>query len=135
MAKYLNMIIRWMARAHDAILTLNDSLETHFSDKQLHFLVIGALGMLMIFIVYPLFKALAEHGHTMVVAWIYVFTLILVITFAIEIGQWYSGTGSMETMDIAYGVLGFLVMFFIFAVLRGIFKAIKGAFRKDEGRH
>ena len=135
MRDFIYRIIRWIADAHDHILSINDSGQYYFNDKQLHFLVIGALGMLMIFIVYPLFKALAEHGHTMVVAWIYVFTLILVITFAIEIGQWYSGTGSMETMDIAYGVLGFLVMFFIFAVLRGIFKAIKGAFRKDEGRH
>ena len=135
MRDFIYRIIRWIADVHDQILSINDSGQYYFNDKQLHFLVIGALGMLMIFIVYPLFKALAEHGHTMVVAWIYVFTLILVITFAIEIGQWYSGTGSMETMDIAYGVLGFLVMFFIFAVLRGIFKAIKGAFRKDEGRH
>jgi len=33
--------------------------------------------------VYPVFKWLAKRNHVMVIAWIYVFTLIIVITFAI----------------------------------------------------
>ena len=36
----------------------------------------------------------------MVIAWIYVFTLIIVITFAIEIGQKVTNTGNMEFADI-----------------------------------
>ena len=88
--------------------------------------------MLLIFILYPTFKFLAKHGHTMVIAWAYVFTLILVITFAIEIGQWYTGTGVMESEDIAYGVTGFLVMFFIFAVIRGLYHTLRSMLRKDD---
>ncbi len=125
-------LITWIAWIHDKILTINDSRSFFLTDKQLHFLVIGLLGLLMIFIVYPIFKALAESGHTMVIAWIYVFTLILVITFAIEIGQWYSGTGTMEAADIAYGILGFLAVFAVFAVIRGIFHAILRLFRKKD---
>ncbi len=125
-------LITWVAWVHDKILTINDSRSFFLTDKQLHFLVIGLLGLLMIFIVYPIFKALAESGHTMVIAWIYVFTLILVITFAIEIGQWYSGTGTMEAADIAYGILGFLAVFAVFAVIRGIFHAILRLFRKKD---
>lgn len=53
------------------------------------------------------------------VAWIYVFTLIIVITFAIEIGQKVTNTGNMEFADIVFGVVGFIVMFFIFAVHPG----------------
>ena len=67
-------LITWIAWIHDKILTINDSRSFFLTDKQLHFLVIGLLGLLMIFIVYPIFKALAESGHTMVIAWIYVFT-------------------------------------------------------------
>ena len=80
-------MIEYVEKIHNYIMGLNDKYEYDFSDKQLHFLVIGAIGMLLIFIVYPLFKWLARTGHVMVIAWIYVFTVILVITFAIEIGQ------------------------------------------------
>ena len=137
MRSIINFLVYWIASIHDKILTINDSRAFFLTDKQLHFVVIGILGLLMIFIVYPIFKALAESGHTMVIAWIYVFTLILVITFAIEIGQWYSGTGVVETADIAYGIMGFLATFAVFAVIRGIYHAILRLLKRDriEGKH
>ena len=113
-----------VAQIHNAIMDLNNAYEVNFTDKELHFLVIGLLGMAMIFVVYPLFKYLAKHNHEMVIAWIYVFTVILVITFAIEIGQKITNTGHMEFADIMYGVVGFLAMFFVFSILRGIYHLI-----------
>ena len=53
-----------------------------YVDKQLHFLVIGIIGMLILVIIYPLFKILSEN-HILAIAFIYVFTVIVVITFAI----------------------------------------------------
>lgn len=114
-----------IARIHNYIMHMNDRFEYDFSDKDLHFLVIGILGMLMIFVVYPLFKWLAGKNHVMVIAWIYVFTLIIVITFAIEIGQKISNTGNMEFADIMFGVMGFIVMFAVFAVIRSIYHGIR----------
>ncbi|MBO5995236.1 MAG: hypothetical protein J6Q41_06965 [Firmicutes bacterium] len=125
-------LVNWIAGIHDKILSINDSRSFFLTDKQLHFLVIGLLGLLMIFIIYPIFKSLAENGHTMVVAWIYVFTVILVITFAIEIGQWYSGTGTMELADVGYGVAGFIVIFAVFAIIRGIYHAILRLVKKEK---
>lgn len=125
MKEFLYRIIDIIARMHSRILGLNDAYEYHFTDKELHFLVIGILGMAFIFVIYPLFKWLAKRDHVMVIAWIYVFTLIIVITFAIEIGQKVSHTGNMEFSDIMFGVFGFIVMFFIFAVIREIYKGIK----------
>ena len=54
----------------------------------------------------------------MIITWIYVFTLILVITFAVEIGQRLTKTGEMEFADIVFGVGGFIVMFAVFALIR-----------------
>ena len=125
-------LVNWIVGIHDKILSINDSRSFFLTDKQLHFLVIGLLGLAMIFIIYPIFKALAENGHTMVIAWIYVFTVILVITFAIEIGQWYAGTGTMELADVAYGVAGFIVTFAVFAIIRGIYHAILRLVKKEE---
>lgn len=124
MKEFLYAIVEYIAKIHTYIMGLNDQYDYNFTDKQLHFLVIGVLGMLMIFIVYPLFKRLARTGHVMVIAWIYVFTVILVITFAIEIGQKVTNTGNMDFADIVFGVVGFFVMFLIFALVRSIYHGI-----------
>ena len=124
MKELLYWIVEWIAKIHSHILRLNDAYEYNFTDKELHFLVIGMMGMGFIFVVYPVFKWLAKHEHVMVIAWIYVLTLIIVITFAIEIGQKVTNTGNMEFADIMFGVIGFIVMFFIFCVIREIYKAI-----------
>ena len=125
MRELLYGITEIIARIHNYIMHMNDRFEYDFSDKDLHFLVIGIMGMLMIFVVYPLFKWLAGKKHVMVIAWIYVFTLIIVITFAIEIGQKISNTGNMEFADIMFGVMGFIVMFAVFAVIRSIYHGIR----------
>lgn len=125
MVELLYKIIYWVAEIHDKILSLNDSGGYYFTDKQLHFIVVGCVGMALIFILYPTFKLLAKYGHTMIIAWLYVFTVLVVLTFSVEIGQWLSGTGTMEMADVISGLTGFLVMFFIFAVIRGLFHAIR----------
>lgn len=129
MVGFLYWIVEQIARVHRYLLTLNDSFEYVFSDKELHFIVIGFLGMAMLFVVYPVFKALSKK-HVMVIAWIYVFTLILVITFAIEIGQKVTNTGAMEFADIVFGVVGFLFMFIVFSIIRGIYHLIRNFLEK-----
>ena len=144
MGKLLYAGIGLITKIHGMIMQLNNAYETNFSDKDLHFLAIGFLGLAMIFVVYPLFKYLAKKNHVMVIAWIYVFTVIVVITFAIEIGQRVTGTGNMEFADIMYGLVGFMAMFFAFCFLRMCYHGFlwlmcfwkqrqkKGAFEKPE---
>ena len=124
MRELLYAILGLISRFHDKIMQLNNVYETNFSDKELHFLVIGLLGLGMIFVVYPLFKFLAKRNHEMVIAWIYVTTVIVVLTFAIEIGQKITGTGNMEFADIMFGVIGFFAMFAVFCFLRVIYHGI-----------
>ncbi len=118
MKKWLVSGVEAIARLHDYLLSLNDGFQTTLSDKQMHFLVIGAVGMILFFIIHPIFKALAKRGHIIVVSWFYIFTLILGITFAIEIGQQITHTGTMEFADIVFGVTGYITMFGIFALVR-----------------
>lgn len=132
MKELLYWIVECIAKIHGYILRLNDAYEYNFTDKELHFLVIGVMGMAFIFVVYPIFKWLAKHDHVMIIAWIYVFTLIIVITFAIEIGQKVTNTGNMEFEDIVMGVMGFVVMFVIFALLREVYKGIKSLIRREK---
>lgn len=132
MGRILYWAVEKIAQIHNWLLRLNDAYEYHFTDKELHFLIIGVMGMLMIFAVHPVFKWLAKNGHVMVISWIYVFTLVLVITFAIEIGQRVTHTGAMEFADIVFGVFGFMAMFLVFSAIRGIYHIILRAIRKRE---
>ena len=126
--------VDWIASVHDQISKLNDHFEGTLSDKQLHFLVIGMLGMLLVFLIHPLFRHLSRTNHVMVITWIYVFTLILVITFAVEIGQRLTKTGDMEFADIVFGVGGFIAMFAVFALVRAAVFGIKRLVRKKATR-
>ena len=130
MKELLYWSVGLVAKLHNYIMRLNDRYEYRFSDKGLHFLVIGVLGMGLVFIIYPVFKWLARTHHEMVITWIYVFTMILVITFAIEIGQKITHTGNMEFTDIMFGIVGFLLMFAIFSVIRMFYHLIRNAVKK-----
>ena len=130
MKTFLYAIVEALAKIHDKLLSLNDAYEYNFSDKQLHFLVIGIIGMALIFLVHPIFTMLAKKNHVMVISWIYVFTVIIVLTFAIEIGQQVTNTGTMDFSDIVFGVVGFFYLFAIFAVIRFLVKFVISLFKK-----
>ncbi len=128
----LYQAVNWIATVHDKISQMNNQFEGTLSDKQMHFLVIGILGILLIFIIHPLFRHLSKTNHVMVISWIYVFTLILVITFSIEIGQRLTGTGDMEFADIVSGIGGFIFMFAIFALIRAAVIGIIRLIRRNQ---
>ena len=135
MKELLYTIIEIISVLHTKLLALNDAYEYNFTDKQLHFIVIGILGMALVFAIHPVFLWLAKRKHVMAITWIYVFTLILVITFAIEIGQKVTNTGSMEFADIVFGIGGFILMFIVFDVIRIIIKLILKLIKKDDKKN
>ncbi len=115
--KITDLLIEIIYRAHSYLLSLNDAHEAIFTDKELHFLIIGILGVAMLMVFYPLFKWMAKKHLTLLIAWFYVFTVLVVITFAIEIAQWYSNTGTMDFKDIVAGLAGYFLMSFIFILI------------------
>lgn len=130
MKEFLYLIIEIIAEFHTQLMGLNDAYEYNFTDKELHFIIIGLIGMALIFVIYPVFKWLAKRDHIMTITWIYVFTLIIVLTFAIEIGQKVSNTGVMEFADIMFGVVGFLAMYGVFAIIREFVHWIINMFKR-----
>lgn len=128
--KIVDLMIDIIYKAHTYFLSMNDSFEAQLSDKQLHFLIIGLLGIAMLIVIYPLFKWMAKKNLTVLISWFYVFTVLVVITFAIEIGQWYSHTGEMDFNDILAGLVGYFAMSFIFLLVVAIIELIKSIFKK-----
>lgn len=126
MSQLLYFIVEKIAVLHNWLMSLNDQYGFFLSDKWLHFLVMGGVGLAMLLVIHPLFTWLSENGHTLIVTWIYVFTVMIVLTFAIEIGQGISGTGTMEMEDVVAGMAGFLAVFVVFALIRALFHTVRG---------
>lgn len=120
-----DFLIDIIYKAHAYLLTLNDSYEAYLSDKELHFLIIGIMGVLMLMVFYPLFKWMSKRHMELLIAWFYVLTILVVIAFAIEIAQWYSNSGVMEFRDIVAGLAGYFLMSFVFIVIVRIVELIK----------
>lgn len=120
-----DFLIDIIYKAHAYLLTSNDSYEAYLSDKELHFLIIGIMGILMLMVFYPLFRWMSKKHLEVLIAWFYVFTVLVVITFAIEIAQWYSNSGVMEFRDIVAGLAGYFLMSFVFIVIVRIVELIK----------
>ena len=124
MVRFLYFMVEGVARIHDKLLQINDSSALFLTDKQLHFAVMGLLGMGLLLVIYPLFLLLSKR-HVLTIAWIYVFTVMVMLSFAIEIGQGITDTGSMDLEDVISGLAGFMLLFIIFAILRMIFVGIR----------
>lgn len=125
MTEFFRRIVYEIANIHAYILHLNDRFAIHLSDKDLHFLVFAMLGMGLLMAVYPVFLYLHRRNRVLTTAWIYAFTLIVILCFAIEFGQHISGTGSMDLADVIAGVGGFLTATAALCVLRGLWLILR----------
>ena len=105
---WLYLIVAFFARVHDDVWTYNLTLPKSFSDKELHFLVIGSISLLMLIVLYPIFLFLVRHKCVALLTWLFAFIFVVFTCFSIEFGQYLTGTGSMELADVTYGVMGFL---------------------------
>jgi len=101
---------------HDNLILLTKLIGLNLNDKQLHFLVIGFIGILLFVFVHKLFQCLVRFSLT-AISFIYTFTVLVVFVFAIEIGQKVTGRGNMEFQDIVEGLWGFLVAFAIYMAI------------------
>ena len=75
------------------------------------------LAMALFFVVHAVFARLAKWSIT-AVSFIYVFTVMTVLGFAIEIGQRISGTGEMDFADVVAGLYGVLAFFAVYTLYR-----------------
>ena len=131
MYRIIYYFITLIAKLHAKFLSINDNHGLDLSDKQLHFLIIGIFGFCMLLVLQPIFRWLSKHHAELLITFLYVFTIVVVVSFAIEIGQAYSGTGDMDFYDIASGILGFFVFFGIYLIGYLIYRGIAGSLRKE----
>ncbi|GKU83557.1 hypothetical protein [Niallia sp. NCCP-28] len=134
MADLFKIIAEIVNIIHDVIMAAAAQIGWQATDKDLHLWIIGIIGIIAFFIVQAVFRRLAKWSITSI-SFIYTFTLILVLVFAIEIQQGITGRGNMEFADAVAGIYGFLLFFGIYVVWRviryGLTKLVKK--EKKEG--
>ena len=121
MKAFLYFVVDLVAKAHDLLLHLNDSFELYFSDKQLHFLVMGAGGLLLFLLVKWVFSKLRPNA----VAWVYTLTVMGTLALAIEIGQAITNTGNMELADVAMGMWGVIAFGGVYTLIHYLIKSLR----------
>ena len=131
MYRIIYYFITLITRLHAKVLSINDNHGLDLTDKQLHFLIIGIFGFAMLLVIQPVFKWLIKHHAELMITFLYVFTIVVLISFAIEIGQAYSGTGDMDFYDIASGILGFFVFFGIYLIGYLAFNGVRNSISKS----
>lgn len=117
-----------VAQIHESLMHLNDNFELYFGDKDMHFIVMAVLGMILFFMVHFVFKRLAKWSIT-AISFIYVFTVMTVLGLAIEIGQKITGTGDMDFQDVVAGLYGVLSFFAVYTVYRLIVLLVRHLMR------
>ncbi|MCL6584927.1 MAG: hypothetical protein K6T72_00150 [Anoxybacillus sp.] len=123
MKEVIKLIVDFINAIHDIVLMTSEELGFRVTDKELHLWIIGVLGMVLFFLVHALFKVISQWTITSI-SFIYTFTVLVVIVFAIEIEQKVTGRGQMEFTDAVIGLYGFVVFFTIYSVGRAIIKLL-----------
>lgn len=131
----ISQILKWVSELvndyHDLAVMQLSGLS--LSDKQLHFWLIGAVGLVFYILIHFAVRLLSKWG---IGAISFVFTGIMLtfVLIAIEIEQQITGRGVMETMDVVAGLAGFLAFYGAFQILRTMLLAISRVFRRGAGR-
>ncbi|MGS2778922.1 hypothetical protein ACVBAX_16295 [Robertmurraya sp. GLU-23] len=120
MKEIIILIAEFVNGIHDLLMDITESLGWNLTDKDLHLWVFGIIGIICFAVVHAVFKVISKYSIT-ALSFFYTFTVLLVIVFAIEIQQKVTGRGEMSFDDAIISIWGFLLFFFLFLVLKGIF--------------
>ena len=104
MVEILKLIASFINDLHDKVLDIVGIAGYTLNDKQLHFIFMAVIGILIFAFTQIVFKKLAKYSIT-AISFIYTFTVMVVIVFLIEIQQKLTNRGNMEFADIVYGFM------------------------------
>ncbi|USK70629.1 hypothetical protein [Peribacillus asahii] len=127
MKEIIQMLVDIVNNLHDFIqIFVNHTLNLDLTDKDLHFWVMGVIGIMIFLFVLVVSRILAKmrFGIT-ILSFLYTFTFMVVLVFAIEIQQALTNRGHMEFQDAIIGLLGFILFFLLFVAVSAVFLAGK----------
>jgi hypothetical protein len=126
------MLTELLNNVHDFInVYANQYLNLGLNDKDLHFWIMGIIGIFIFLIVLIMSKFISKmrFGIT-ILSFLYTFTFMVVLVFAIEIQQAITNRGNMEFQDAIVGLWGYVVFFLVFAIIAFVVLIVKKFFTK-----
>lgn len=128
MREVILLLSETMNQIHDMIMF---GLGVNMTDKQMHFWVIGFIGLVTFLVGYVLIKIIQKlKFSTTILSFLFTFVLMTVFVFAIEIQQAVTSSGNMEFADAIAGLWGFIVFFAVYAVIAGVFYGLFRLFKR-----
>lgn len=136
MREIIILLTNFINDMHDFInYIVNYVFQLNLTDKDLHFWVMGIIGFTIFIFVLLISNYISQlpYGIT-ILSFLYTFTFMVVLVFAIEIQQAITNRGAMEFEDAVIGLWGFLVFFFWFVIASSVFIYIRRLFMKLKRR-
>lgn len=120
----IKIVTAFINNLHDLIVSIIKEFGLKITDKGLHFWIIGIIGIVLFFMIDPIFKKIAKLNPS-IITFIYTFTILIVVVFGIEIEQKVTGKGNMDFKDITAGLWGFIFIFALYFVYKLVIYFIK----------
>ena len=114
-------VLRWVVsavnRLHDGLLVAVRALGLRLDDKQLHFWMLGLMGITLFVVVDVAFRWVSKWSVS-ALSFIYTLTILVVVALAMEIQQQITGRGALDFNDILAGIWGFVTLFCVYLLVR-----------------
>ena len=118
--------VNWL---RDALLVAVRTLGLRLDDKQLHFWVLGLIGIALFVAVDAGFRWISKWSVS-ALSFIYTLTILVVVALAMEIQQQITRRGALDFNDILAGIWGFVTLFCLYLLVRLAVHAASIARRK-----
>jgi hypothetical protein len=128
----IKLLAELVNNLHDVlIMIINDIFGWGLTDKDMHFWLMGFIGIIVFLCIYLLSKWVSKlpFGITLL-AFFYTLTFMLVLVFAIEIQQAITNRGNMEFFDAVIGLWGVIAFFLVYIGIVLLFLLCKKLFSK-----
>jgi hypothetical protein len=117
MLDVLKSAVSIINRLHDILLLVVGKLGLRFNDKQLHFWVLGLIGIALFVAVDVAFRRISRWSVS-ALSLIYTLTVLVVIALSMEIQQQITRRGALDFNDIIAGIWGFIVLLGLYILVR-----------------
>lgn len=130
MKEVIELLSEFVNLWHDVLLDISVWMGWNVTDKELHFWIIGILGVIGLLVVDAIFHIIARWSVT-ALSFLFSLAIVLVFVFALEIQQKITGSGNMEFGDAIAGIFGFLAFCVIYFLIKIILSWIRSRNRKE----
>jgi hypothetical protein len=114
-------VLRWMVsvvnQLRDFLLLAVRKLGLRLDDKQLHFWVLGLIGIALFVAVDAAFRWVSKWSVS-AISFIYTMSMLVIVALAMEIQQQITRRGALDFNDILAGIWGFVTLFCLYLLVR-----------------